>query len=343
MNLKEIFKKLFSKEYWDSFDYNIRSKVSNPFISTFFITFLLYNWDAMLYLLYNEDSITIAKRINEIKKIGFCIWIPFVIALISSVILNFSKVFSNVLTQLTDVKILPLFRKWFGESEFIHKDKYLKMDELVNSIRNEFDKIINEKYELSSAFETAQLENKKLQSKSAEIYGTQINRIGTVQFITSKGAPQNSANFQIPIDQNSVFKQIRFEYKHKPKYFRLGIKLKSSNKQLFNGNSILDEDSFLFHIFTNSDSQNLEFYCRYQPLNIDIKSILLIKNEEHKFTISVDRYNRKSLRIVLGSSVLFDKEIDYSLFESVYLLYWRDNEEPDSIEIDNLEIQTLRL
>lgn len=58
------------KEAWDSFKENIKERVTNPFLGTFVLVWIVHNWKVVYAFFFFDKEYNLEKKFSSLKIIG---------------------------------------------------------------------------------------------------------------------------------------------------------------------------------------------------------------------------------------------------------------------------------
>ena len=147
-----------------SFRDNLRARVTNPFLSTYILVWVIRNWELVYTFFYFDEDCTLNERIQIIR--GFKIfenifggvwtniWISLLIIIIGYSLVNASRLIVEFFEKWLKPQILGLFdknaiveRSIFEKINLRLKSEESKNDELVESnrvLKDEIDKLLKE-------------------------------------------------------------------------------------------------------------------------------------------------------------------------------------------------------
>jgi len=178
MKFTELIKDIFNTS---------ATRIKNPIVSSFFVSFILYNWKAVLTVLFSDYDME--GKIEHIEKNystldGFLV--PLIISIFYILVLPYLRnIFDSILTSANTKKSKNIKSKIFEDLEF-QKEKVRYEREIaeekagtseINSLKDQLNASIDEKEKLNDLLKKSYEDNKKtLNDKeiSIENYKTEL-------------------------------------------------------------------------------------------------------------------------------------------------------------------------
>jgi hypothetical protein len=329
------------KDFLLSLRGNIRERVTNPFLATFTISFIIINWKVVYAFMFISHDKDVIKEIELLTCIicKYTNWynlylFPLLSGLVAPFILNGSKWISRLLHNFTMDNVYPrLFRKFAGK-EVVPTETYNNLSLALKSKEIQLDKKDKELTEANTKVEIMRQKTENLESEILKITNTSIKIIQPLHFQTKEGNSQYADYEEITLD-NHIIKSINFKFNLKNNYLRVGIKFGYKEiENLHSMNGVKSENSFLIHLTSNDNDDNLYltiykdlnqieninlgFKEHYEELNFKASYHLgnfvrIIINGEIKYTLNgVNRLHREKLLIMAWGD---DKPFEIDLFD----------------------------
>lgn len=340
--------KIKNNEYLNSIFDNFEYKVKNPFIAAFFISWVFFNWKLIFIILNLDKDICLNCKINILTNYISTnhyntFWFPLAIGILTPFINFFVTNISKALMTITYDNCFPWIIKRFTNKLTISKDTFEKTYNNLIFYRVKFIEVNANYEELNVKNESLNREIEQLKN-SAEDYseklkiakGQQNIKLSQTYLLTnSLKNPQNSDSKEIDLE-NKLFRSLKFSFEDLNYYYRIGVKFKPSNANIYNKDKILDSNSTLIHFSKN--------------INHEKQSITIYKNEEivqtyEEATINEINYfdfsmnNRNELLVKFNQSFILTYNIPYEHQESLALLFWTDDKQSDEKTIEIKDIR----
>lgn len=147
------------KKYFTSFRDNLLVKSSNPFFGTFFIVWLIKNWE-LIYSLFNFDSATTLSEKKTIiithftnnpfiKVVLLSIGEAFIVLIISYLLINISRYIIN----LFEKRVTPLVYKWSSEKNIVLKTIYDDLEKERERLESRLEAERDSKHKIQKDYE----------------------------------------------------------------------------------------------------------------------------------------------------------------------------------------------
>lgn len=124
------------KEVWDSFKDNIKERVTNPFLGTFALVWIVHNWQIVYSFFFFDSNTKLADKISFFKKywnehsfICNLLWVAGVTILVLITTYLFLGI-SRFLANSFENRVIPLISKW-TKGKIYTKEQF---DELVAKV-----------------------------------------------------------------------------------------------------------------------------------------------------------------------------------------------------------------
>lgn len=176
----------------------ISSRLSNRFLSSFYIAAILINWE-MWVIIFGSDLHTQAKIVLILSKINTykLIWFPLLVSIVFSIISPITMYFSNLIWSFARFKINHVYRKYDSRS-YLTVDKSLKIKQEMHDYDKKYLELFKERKEVQEEYRT-QLQN------SEEILKRANESISELQLRESKLREENN---RLKIEINKVSEKL---------------------------------------------------------------------------------------------------------------------------------------
>lgn len=130
------------KEYIESFTGNVYRRFTNPFLGTFIVIFLLYNWKALYALFTINSSISLENRINKISNLiitnsladlSILVFKTFAVMVATYVLLWISSSIADFYSQIA----LPYIKKKISPHQIVDRELFNNLNENLKSLDKE--------------------------------------------------------------------------------------------------------------------------------------------------------------------------------------------------------------
>lgn len=150
--MRKFLKSIFAEnEVVDSFAYNLRSKVTNPFFGTLIVVWVIHNWRLFFTVFNFEDNTTLQTKTDFIAKYldGCCFFIGLMksvgLALLVMIVSFIFLAFSKWVSGLYQDRVLPNIYRLTSNSKYKTFEEYEALDRSLNTLRAELKKEKEEK------------------------------------------------------------------------------------------------------------------------------------------------------------------------------------------------------
>ncbi len=160
------------KDFLISFKDNFRERVTNPFLGTYLLVWIIRNWE-LVYGIFTFDKS--AKQIDKIsfikeyfkahnflENLGWNIFWAFGVLALTYILLNVSRLIIN----FSEKTVAPWIYKISDKSSVVLKSFYLQLKEHSNELEVELDKERDKRHRLESRIKTLEIENSDLLKKN---------------------------------------------------------------------------------------------------------------------------------------------------------------------------------
>ncbi len=345
------------KDIFDSLRGNLRERVTNPFLATFFTSLVIYNWKILYAFIYITHYKDVHKEINtelpkEIHKDVFqeitsledfinknVTWfVPLLWGLAAPFLLNLSKWLSRILHNLTMDRIYPSIFKYIAGNENVSAETH---NSLKNSLKSKVALLDLKDKELESSNKIVNELNSKiklLEDEKLKITNSRIEEIPLLHLQNEIQNPQGASCKPIEM-KDHIIKSIEFDFNIPEFYFRVGIKFGSKNFELFSSKGILSENSYLVHLSKNNNASEI-ILTQYQ-FTERIKDDIIIGD---KVT-----YKKINLRVIFLPTQKVEFWVNGKLEieingvhrihrEKLYIVAWSDGNE-FKLDLENVRIE----
>ena len=191
------------KELIDSFQFNLKSKTSNPFFGTLIIVWFLDHWE-MLYGIFNFPNYTLLQvKIDYLAKylnpgpftVNFlkCIAISIIVLIISYLLLSLSRYIINIYEN----RLLPVVYKYSAPDKIVLREQYEREKNEKNRLEVRLEEEKDSRVRLQMEIDGAEQKIVSLE----KILSEKDNKISEIEKSKNKVAPNNE-NLPLPYPKN---------------------------------------------------------------------------------------------------------------------------------------------
>lgn len=325
-------------EIWQSFKDNVKRRVTNPFLGTFTIVYIIKNWELFYSLLNFDANFNLELKLRYIRKyfelhnflenIFLCILFTFITIFLTYIFLASSRLLSNTY----DSMIIPWIYKITDKSKIVLKE----IHEQVKKQRSEIESNYEREHEARIKIQTERdiYENKyhEAESKHIEFLAEVNNNKASLEALNNQLAAkyseiENLKNI-IKDKDNSIGKfEEEINYLNSEKKDLKNSISKKSIKQLeienlTNENKILKEKLDLNRKNNEINKQNIEFsasdvYSNYLHLDKHAKNKLLeILDFVRSGTLIEERFVKNDYDYLMfkNDNLFFDYKVEHDYY-----------------------------